>query len=65
MGKKVDAATALEQAGNYAKATSPIYNGPDKGKLVRDLNNYNTRPTVPHSSPNPFEAATKFLTGKK
>lgn len=65
MPKKLDRETIMQQAGNYEKATSPMYNGADKGKLVRDLNNYNSKPTTPHSSPNPFEAAAKLLTGKK
>lgn len=65
MPKKIDAATALERAGNYEKATSPMYAGKDKGRLVRDLDNYNSKRTEPRSSPNPYEAALRVITGKK
>lgn len=65
MPKKIDRETAMEQAGNYAKATSPMYAGKDKANLVRALEQHNSKRTEPRSSPNPYEAALRVLSGKK
>ncbi len=65
MPKKIDRETAMAQANNYEKATSPMYGGKDKANLVRALDQHNSKPTQPRSSPNPYEAALKVLSGKK